>query len=63
MNARRETRIHDVQILIRECQIQHDVRREILDECRQGRHIVCIYGSGVNLRFTAIQFFLQRITF
>ena len=41
-----QTRIHDMQVLIRQCQVHHQIRLERLEQSHQLIHIVCIHLSG-----------------
>jgi hypothetical protein len=48
-HARRQTGIHDRQILIGQRQIDHQLGTDLLDQRRQSRHILGIDGIGRNL--------------
>ena len=58
-----QTRIHDRQILIRQCHIQNGIRLIRLDQCDQFFHMICIHLCCCDLCFRCIlQFFFQVIT-
>ena len=63
MYARRKARVHDVQILIRKREVQHNLGFELPHQRGERGHIVRIDRRRPNLRPAPAEFLLERIAF
>ena len=61
MRLRRKARIHDLEILIGQREVQNDIGLLPLDQVDELRHIVRVHLRRPDLRLASRQLFLQRV--